>query len=96
MLKILGAERDVARVVAPCNSPQIHWPDIHPGTLVDWRESANSHWVRVWVNMVIHEHDGEKVYTIVMVALLDGQGLRKLGTRTVTGEAIATCIRAPL
>jgi hypothetical protein len=85
MLKILEAQR--VAPVAGRNSPQLHWPNIHPGTYAEWREWPGQ-WSRVWVNNVMHEHDGEKVYTIVMVELLDGMGMR-----TVNGEAIATCIR---
>lgn len=77
-------------------TPGLFWPEIHPGTYVDWRASPVEPWSRVFVTTVIHEHDGENVFTIVMVALLDGRGQRTMGTRTVTGEAIETCIRPPL
>jgi hypothetical protein len=96
MLTILEARP--GRVAVARNTPRIFWPEIHPGTYVDWRERPGDPWVRVFVTTVIHEHDGERVYTMVMVALLDARGQRAMstGTRTVTGEAIETCIRQPL
>jgi hypothetical protein len=82
------------------NEPQIFWPELHPGIYVDWRASPGEQWSRVFVTTVVHEydHEGQQVYTIVVVALLDihGQRQRSMGTRTVTGASIATCIRRPL
>lgn len=96
MWKILEARPD--RMAVARHTPRLFWPEIHPGVYVDWRERQGDPWQRVFVTTVIHEHDGERVYTMVMVALLDGHGHRALGTgtRTVTGEAIETCIRPPL
>jgi hypothetical protein len=54
-------------------------------------------WARVFVSTVLHEYDGERVYTMVMVALLDARGQRgQLGMRTGTGADIEGCIRQPL
>ena len=72
---------------------RVHWPDIHPGMYVEWRERASDPWERVFVNTVIHEHDGQRVYTIVMVALLDGHGRHTQGMRTANGADIAMLIR---
>lgn len=73
-----------------------YWPELHPGMYVEWRERLGDPWERVFVNTVVHEYDQEaqNAYTIVMVALLDGQGRRTQGMRTANGVAIATCIRA--
>jgi hypothetical protein len=74
------------------STPRLFWPEIHPGRFVQWRETPSDYWSRVFVACVIHEHDGDKVYTMVMVALFDERGQR-IGSRTVNGAAIETCIR---
>lgn len=82
------------------NKPQIFWPELHPGVYMDWRPSPSEPWSRVFVTTVVHEydHEAQQKYTIVIVALLDihGHRQRAMGTRTVNGTSIETCLRRPL
>jgi hypothetical protein len=43
------------------NTSRLHWPEIDPGRIVEWRQDPRDVWMRVWVSTVIHEHDGQQV-----------------------------------